>query len=574
MTLVMTLVMTLNPQSTGDGRVVAAVAKDCLGSGSWIRHTRMVGIVCCLTLAGCDSIPSAPQASTSAEAGSQSRAVVAVWGDDSRAVARADYDDWRAWRQLDDGLAAIEEFVFLNHLASAARERGIEGLTSYRMRLEARRMQLLGQALDSHIAAQAKVTDSEVEEAIETYPDAFRRPRKLLLRNIFKVLPDSATEAAAVRASMEALRDRLKQGGDFKELARQESQSQTRFRDGLMGRFALQDLPDTVAEALVDIEQGGISEVVEQGGGLTLFYCERIDAAVSPGADEVRKKIRSNLLRQRIRENTARLHEQLRDSHATPQALSEAELDELVRMRHPARAVDEVPAARIASLREDWAMDRLRAEHARQMGLDTDEELARALRWAPAQLLARSELTGLIDARMSEPAQAELLEHFEANSNRYRMLRQFQLAAIHFGGHDPDTVRVASDVSGRISRGELDFAEAARLHSKDGSAESGGLWGWKNVSQISNWDPILLKAAGQLSVGDNTGLLRLKSGVWLFELRGRQEGRPMRFEEAVTRVRQDVLDARIKELEKTVRSEIVEALSIRIVTPELSQHTP
>lgn len=501
----------------------------------------------------------APGTKTTAAADS----AVASWGK-GRRLSRADYEQWRAWRHADDSDEAVKELVFMLSLAEAAEKSGTANDLAVRVAVEAMRQNVLSQALERHVASETKVTDAEVETLAREHPEAFHRPRKLLLRNLFLKLPQSKKEAQEVRKHMEALRKKVLDGAKFKELARHESQSQTRFRDGMMGRFAPSDLPPAVASAVRGLKAGAVSEIVEQGGGLSIFYCERVDEAVVPDAKTVRERIHKNLLRQRSRQRWTQLSETLLKEAHNPAPLGKEELAALVAQRMPGRTLDQLKPEQVEKLQADWTLEKLRAERAVALGLDRTPAVVAALRWSRTQVLSRRELMRQAKASLKTPSDQEVRKFFDTHRGRYRKLPEFKLAVIQFGEGDAQTVERAREVVAKIDRKELSFEQAAREYSKDPSAKDGGSLGWRSIGQLANWDLTILKAAGRLKPGDNTGLLNTKTGIWVVELQDRKQVRPMTFAEASAAARRDFQRLATRQMEKTLYAKTLQDLAIKI----------
>jgi len=500
--------------------------------------------------------------------------IVATWSGGS--IERADYDSWRAFHEIDDNADAIREMVFVESFAASSRERGGEQQLRTRLELEAMRHQVLVSALHDHTDAEVVVSEEEIEALRRGHPEAFRRPRKLELRNIYKQL-----EGESTRARMHEIRRQLvEEGADFRALARSESESQTRFLEGRLGVLAPEELPPEAAAAVRDLKAGGISEVVEHGGGLSIFLCEEVREAVVPTADEVRAKLRNNLTRIRRRERWESLQESLL-AEAAPRfapasdttvlemdgyRLSAQALAELVARRGSGEPPD--PAApEIEKLLRDWALGVLAARRAVELGLDRDPQTAAALRWGHLDILARRELVRRVDERLREPSEEELRRWFQANSERYQHPEAFDLAVIHFAAaaaSDRQEIAAATDVARRLAAGELPFEDAARRHSIHPSAAAGGLIGWRDLRQVAVWGPTVTKAVRQISPGENTGLLRTESGLWIFELRGRRDACPMTFEDAEGSVREALRRRQVRELEVTVREEQLSRLGVTI----------
>jgi parvulin-like peptidyl-prolyl isomerase len=496
-------------------------------------------------------------------------------------LERADYESWRAYHDYEDGPEAVRELAFVTSLATAGEGRGVEREIRTRLELEAMRNQVLVAALERRVEGAVTVDDAEIEDLHREYPDAFQRPRKLLLRNIYKRL-DDPSGAAAVRARMEQIRRRALGGADFKELARRESESQTRFRDGSLGFLAVDKLPPPVAAAVRDLKPGEVSAVVEHGGGLSLFLCEDVRAAASPTPEQVRSKLRANLLRQRRRQAWVRARKGLWDAAApklSPGAttvlemagyrLSGDELAEIVPVLLPHKTLADLDGPRVESLLRLWAVGVLGARRAVELGLDREPEVATALRWRRLEVLAQRELVHRIDARLHEPSEEEVRSRFEAAPERFREPATLEVAAIRFdlgkGAEQRRRVELAEDVARRLESGDLTFEQAARRYSIHPSAAAGGLVGWLTRRQIAGWGPVATNALRRMKRGELSGLLHLDSGLWIFALRDQRPARSLTYEAAKPRIARALRQERIHELEGAVRRQQLDGIGLVIV---------
>lgn len=539
----------------------------------------------------------APAGTSESETGDA--AVVATWrGGELR---RAEYLDWLQAKGIDDGPEAVRELAFVLSLAQASEAR-IDPAEDRRIELEveARRQRILLPRLRQHVVAGLPPTDAEELDRLRAaHPDAFVRPRKLRLRNLYKALgpPD---EARRVRAEMDEIYQELRSGADFGQLARRESQSQSRFRDGRLGLVDPDDLPASLAPAVRNLQPGELSPPLEHAGGLTIFLCEEIVPERRPPPDEVRRKLRTNVERRRAAERWAAVQEELIAgvrldlsslSHPAPPEVSPATVLEmpghrldsadvgiLTDLRMPRRSSPELDADALEELLRRWGIGVAGTRRAVELGLARDEPTAARLRWLRTDVLARRELVRRIDERLDEPDDATLRRWYEGHLDRYRQLARFELAAIHFG--DPLNVGEARRVTRRLASGDLTFEDAARRHSVHESATGGGYLGWHSSLDLVDWGPAAARAVkslepgdtppGDTATGDVTDLLHAPSGLWIFRLLDRRESGTATFEESRQQVARDLRSHRIGELEQAVRAEHLEAIGFALSPPAAS----
>jgi parvulin-like peptidyl-prolyl isomerase len=428
--------------------------------------------------------------------------------------------------------------------------------------------------------AQVEIGDEEVEALRRAHPEAFRVPRKLRLRYVYKRF-DAATEAA-VRARMADILRQLREGADFNAMARRESESQTRVRDGDLGFVAAAELPAAVGAAVRDLMPGQLTGVVEHGEGLSIFLCESVRDARNPTVDEVREKLRANLLRRRRREQWDRYEERLLDAsglqmdarsstspiHMNDYELSAEAVAEIVSMRWQGATVAELGQSQLDQTLRHWALGVVCARRAVELALDRNPKTAAALRWRRVEILAQRELVRRVDERLRDSSEEELRAWFEAHAARFRDPAAYDLAVIHFGPKEGQSqgarVELALQVAQRLEAGEITFEEAARRYSTDRSAPDGGRLGWRTRSQVTSWGPTATRALEELRSGERTGLLRLQSGLWIFAVRDRREERPQTFEAARARVRGERRKRQVRELEVAIREEHLNGIDLVI----------
>ncbi|MBZ0112529.1 MAG: peptidyl-prolyl cis-trans isomerase, partial [Thermoanaerobaculia bacterium] len=154
-------------------------------------------------------------------------------------VRQSEYETWRAFQGRDDVEAAptvrsVEDLLIVRTLAEAGEASGLAQESAIRLSLETLEQQAWVAALRRHVADEARISPEEVDEAIAREPDAFQKPRRQRIRNLFlRVSADaSGTDRAEVGRRLETLRARALAGESFADLASQYSDSQTRFKGG------------------------------------------------------------------------------------------------------------------------------------------------------------------------------------------------------------------------------------------------------------------------------------------------------------------------------------------------------
>ncbi len=156
--------------------------------------------------------------------------------------------------------------------------------------------------------------------------------------------------------------------------------------------------------------------------------------------------------------------------------------------------------------REDWPAYRARLEKRLRTFLENQSIL----------IQLKTDL-----ARVSDPDEETLRRYYAQHPDKFTSPEQLRVAVIllRVAPSSPAAVWEQAMAEGKRIRRQLDtgadFAELARLHSADDSAESGGDMGYLHRGMLA---PPVQEALDKLKPGDVTPPLRLLQGVAIFRL--------------------------------------------------------
>jgi parvulin-like peptidyl-prolyl isomerase len=143
---------------------------------------------------------------------------------------------------------------------------------------------------------------SVTPEQIKAYYDAHQQEFTVkdeqfeLAQILIAVAPDAtAAQRDAARKKAEALRKRALAGEDFGDLARQNSDDDSASKGGELGTFAPDEILDQVRVAVVKLDTGQISELVESSHGFHIIKVEQHQRAGVRPLSEMREEIRAAL---------------------------------------------------------------------------------------------------------------------------------------------------------------------------------------------------------------------------------------------------------------------------------------
>lgn len=527
---------------------------------------RTVAAACWLML-----LPGAPGAAESAPA-------VAVWNHGQ--LLEEDYRTWLAWQQLEPSVDAARRLAIIVSLAESARERGAVTTPEVQLELERMRHAMLLPALKKHIDAQVVIDDSELAALVETYPEAFHRPRKLMLRTIFKTLPDDENARTALRERIQALRDSVAAGADIRALAEAESESQSRYREGSVGFVDPEALPAAVGDAVRSLEPGQLSALVEHAGGIAFYQCERVSPEHRPDAREQASKFRLNLFQQRSATRNRALLEQLDSGiRVSPsedpvlrvgdRSLPARWMDALIRLRLPDRDPNSLSIPQRHRLLHEWGRKTAMADHAESLGLGgTKPEFDRIQTWMLQHALAADELRHRVDRQLTPSSDEELQLLYAQRKDRLRNPPRYRIAAVRFSDSeniDPDLIQRAEQAVAGLRAGTLAIDEVAQDFARAGAERPGGVLDWMTAQQVGALDVGLVAPLRTLDPGQSTPLLRFASGLWWVKLLEEQAAAPMRFDEARDSMAKLARQQQIRRLEAEIQTQHLERIELQII---------
>jgi len=489
-------------------------------------------------------------------------------------VTRAQYEGYLQFAEVLDHPSAIKEMILIEHLSKEASAKGLDDGPEVKVELVTEEQRIFGEKLRNHTFLNAEVSEEEIKRLADGNPAAFQKPRKLRLRQVYMA---AKGDPDRVRERLEDVRAAALSGESFEELALRESESQTRFSGGNLGFLDPQTLPEPVAGAVAGLAEGELSEVVPIGNGFAVYLCEKVKEAVNPTREEVEAKIRKNLLRQRGKNDWHNLVESLRAQvvfefplvledgvyQLHEHTITPEELEALKALQMRTKGWDSMAPGHVHGVLQNWCLGRLIAGKARELGLDQDPETANKLNWNRRSVLAYRLLDQRVKARLQPPDEGEIEAFYQAHKDRIVAPPEFRVAAILFGAGGNATEK-ARKVNHKIESGEITFAEAARRYSRHQSASNGGLWDWMLLRELAEWGIPLSKAVRQIQAGERTGVFRLDSGIWIFELVDVKESRRLTLQEASGRILNNLNRKAVETVGKALRSEILEQLDVKI----------
>jgi peptidyl-prolyl cis-trans isomerase C len=191
-----------------------------------------------------------------------------------------------------------------------------EGLTLEEARDNLKRNLIVQADVEQKVVSQVQVGEDELQAFYQSHLDRYRHDDLIGARHILVRVPKSAPEEErkAAREKILSLREELRKGKDFAELAKSSSDCPSRARGGDLGYFPRGTMVPEFEQAAFALKEGEISEPVQTlfGYHLILVYGKE-PAGIWP-FQEVREQVENELKGEKTRLAFATHMDQLRRS--------------------------------------------------------------------------------------------------------------------------------------------------------------------------------------------------------------------------------------------------------------------
>ena len=153
------------------------------------------------------------------------------------------------------------------------------------------------QYIDEKIIKQLTITEEDAKSFYDKSIEKFKQPEQVQASHILINVDATADEKKKEEAlsTIKDIQKRLKQGGDFAELAKEKSQCPSASRGGDLGYFARGKMVPSFEEAAFSLTPGKISDIVETKFGYHLIKVVDKKPADTIAFDDVKESIQQYL---------------------------------------------------------------------------------------------------------------------------------------------------------------------------------------------------------------------------------------------------------------------------------------
>jgi peptidyl-prolyl cis-trans isomerase C len=175
--------------------------------------------------------------------------------------------------------------------------------TETTMKSQIRRGIAIQRFLDKETLGKVEVTEEENKAYYDKHTNLFKKPEQVRASHILIKVESGANQEIKEKArkKIEEIRQRLSKGEDFGALAKEFSQCPSSARGGDLNYFGRGQMAKPFEEAAFALKVGELSGVVETRFGYHLIKVTDKKPARTLSYDEMKDRIRKNLMREKIR---------------------------------------------------------------------------------------------------------------------------------------------------------------------------------------------------------------------------------------------------------------------------------
>ncbi len=210
-----------------------------------------------------------------------------------------------------DEIRQQNNFASMEELEKAVEQQGVSW-EDYKSGI---RNGLLTQEVVRHdVGSHINIGAAEVKKYYDEHKDAFVRPEQVLLAEIsLSTEGKKPDEIAAIRKKAEDLRDRIKKGDDFGELAKRYSEGPTAKQGGELGEFERGQLSKQIEEVVFKMDRHDITDVIQTKTGFEILkVVDHYQAGLQPMA-KVENEILNRLYMQQVQPELRNFLAELRE---------------------------------------------------------------------------------------------------------------------------------------------------------------------------------------------------------------------------------------------------------------------
>jgi len=210
----------------------------------------------------------------------------------------------------------LDELILRELLYQEAIEKGLDKDAEVLDVLERTKKKVMAQKLVIDIANQTELTDEELEKYYEANKDMFQDQEQVEASHILIKVnnPKDEEESKAAHDKVVEIAEKVKNGEDFSELAKQHSQCPSSAKGGNLGLFPRGTMVPEFENAAFDLRVGEVSEPVKTDFGYHIIKVNAKQAARKKPYEEVKDEVNKRLLQEKRKQAINQYTETLKEN--------------------------------------------------------------------------------------------------------------------------------------------------------------------------------------------------------------------------------------------------------------------
>ena len=215
-------------------------------------------------------------------------------------------------QKVDDQLAGIKkrfpnETEYKNALSKM-------NLSEDEVKVQIKRGLSIRELIDQQITSKVVITDEESKAYYDKNPQMFKQPEQIKASHILIKVDAKADDAqkAEARKKIEAVQQKLKDGGDFAALAKEYSEGPSSAKGGDLGYFKRGQMVKPFEEAALALKPNEVSDIVETRFGYHLIIVYDIKPEQTLTYADVKDKINQRMKQEKIEKEAVKYVDKLK----------------------------------------------------------------------------------------------------------------------------------------------------------------------------------------------------------------------------------------------------------------------
>lgn len=179
-----------------------------------------------------------------------------------------------------------------------------EGMTLTTMRERLERQAMIRKLQDMEVRSKVVVSPMEVEKYYQEHPEEFKTTEAIQVRSLTIKKSDEARENGLTdefaKAKIEELKEKITQGQDFSEIAKNYSEDMQAPSGGLSDWINRGDMIDVIDQKIFNLKVGEMTDLLETSMGYHVFRLEKKREARTISFEEAREDVYRLIYQQKI----------------------------------------------------------------------------------------------------------------------------------------------------------------------------------------------------------------------------------------------------------------------------------